>query len=190
MHNPNLSGTVHQAIAAVCQIGGISIGDENDKTTWRIDFADGATEEQKALAAAALAAFDIAGAMKSELRAKVDADAERVRLRYITPGAGMAMTYIEKRDQANAVHGMGQQAANALTEQERTEQFPTLAASVGLEAQTLWDCAILVIQRAEAWATLSNAIERTRFAGKKAISDASDAAAARAAYEAITWPTP
>ena len=127
---------------------------------------------------------------RSTLLSQVDADAERVRLRYITPGAGMAMTYIEKRDQANAVHGMGQQAANALTEQERTEQFPTLAASVGLEAPTLWDCAILVIQRAEAWATLSNAIERTRFAGKKAISDASDAAAARAAYEAITWPTP
>ena len=92
MHNPNLSGTVHQAIAAVCQIGGISIGDENDKTTWRIDFADGATEEQKALAAAPPEAVDIAGAMKKEVRAEVDADAQRLRLRFITPGAGKGMT--------------------------------------------------------------------------------------------------
>lgn len=125
--------------------------------------------------------------IKSELSRRVDDDAERVRLRYLTPGAGMAMTYAEKRDQANAVHGMGKDAANALTEAERIAQFPTLAASVGLEAQTLWECAQLVIAKSEAWADLSNVIERTRLLGKKAISDASDAASARAAYEAIEW---
>jgi len=179
------------AVRDVCQhIAGVSVGRRDDKATWRVDFTDEATQEERDAVAQVIAAFDFVAPLKTTLKQQVDADAEAVRLRYITPGAGMAMTYIEKRDQANAVHGMGQAAANALTEQERTEQFPTLAASVGLEAQTLWDCAILVIQRVEAWATLSNAIERTRFAGKKAISDASDAAAARAAYEAITWPTP
>jgi hypothetical protein len=126
---------------------------------------------------------------KSYWLSRVDDDAERVRLRYLTPGAGMAMTYAEKRDQANAVHAMGEDAANALTEAERIAQFPTLAASVGLEAPTLWGCALLVISKSEAWADLSNVIERTRLLGKKAISDASDAATARAAYEAITWQT-
>tara|TARA_R110000868_G_scaffold157001_1_gene384056 strand:- start:256 stop:888 length:633 start_codon:yes stop_codon:yes gene_type:complete len=125
--------------------------------------------------------------LKTNLNARVDSDAEAVRLRYITPGAGMAMTYAEKRDQANAVHGLGQAAANALTDAERVAQFPTLAASVGLEAATLWDCAQLVIAKSEAWADLSNVIERTRLLGKKSISDASDAATARAAYEAIAW---
>jgi hypothetical protein len=124
---------------------------------------------------------------KAELSKQVDEDAERIRLRYITPGAGMAMTYAEKRDQANAVHGLGQAAANALTEAERVAQFPTLAASVGIEGSTLWDCAQLVIAKSEAWADLSNVIERTRLLGKKSISDASDAASARAAYEAIAW---
>jgi hypothetical protein len=118
---------------------------------------------------------------------RVDDDAERVRMRYLTPGSGMAMTYAEKRDQANAVHGIGQAAANALSEAERVAQFPTLAASVGLEGATLWDCAQIVIAKTEAWADLSHAIERTRLLGKKAISDASDAASARAAYEAIEW---
>jgi hypothetical protein len=126
-------------------------------------------------------------AVKRELHAKLDNDAENRRMRYLTPGTGMSMTYAEKRDQANAVHSMGEAAATAMSAAEQVEQFPTLAASVGLEAPTLWACALLVIAKSEAWATLSHAIERTRLLGKKAISDASDAASARAAYEAIEW---
>jgi hypothetical protein len=128
--------------------------------------------------------------VKARLIFMVDADAEKTRLRYITPGAGQAMTYLEKHNQAVAVHELGQSSANALTDAEYRSMFPTLAASVGVEAPTLWDAAQLVIARYEAWATISYAIERAKLAGKKAISDASDAAAARAAYEAITWPTP
>lgn len=131
----------------------------------------------------------VVAVLKRNLARRVDADAEAFRLCYITPGVGQSMTYLEKHNQAVAVELLGEQAANALSEQERTTQFPTLAASVGIEASTLWDCAQLVIQRYEAWAALSNIIERARLAGKKAISDASDAAAAQAAYEAITWPT-
>jgi hypothetical protein len=125
--------------------------------------------------------------VKAEFLSAVDADAERVRLRYVTAGAGMAMTYQEKHAQARAVDAMGQAAANALTEAEREEQFPTLSASVGIEGATLWDCAQLVITNYEQFADLSRVIERTRLQGKKAISDASDVAAVRAAYEAITW---
>ena len=128
--------------------------------------------------------------VKAGLKSRVDDDAERTRLRYITPGSGMAMTYQEKHRQAEAVEDMGQTAANALSEHDRAAQFPTLAASVGIEALTLWECAALVIARYEAFAELSGVIEGTRLRGKKAIGDASDAAAARAAYEAITWPTP
>lgn len=127
-------------------------------------------------------------ATKLRLMAQVDDDAERCRMRYLTPGAGMSMTYAEKFAQANAVHGLGQDAANAMADAHR--QFPTLAASVGIEAQTLWDCAQLVIEKYEQFAALSGIIERARLSGKKAISDASDADSARAAYEGITWPTP
>jgi len=128
--------------------------------------------------------------IKAELRARVDVNAENVRLRFITPGTGMAMTYQEKHAQARAVLNLGQIAANALTEAERNDQFPTLAASVGIEAATLYGCAELVVSRYEAFADLSNVIERQRLLGKKNIGDASDAAAAQAAYEAITWPNP
>jgi urease gamma subunit len=125
--------------------------------------------------------------IKAALLARVDEDAGNVRAKYLSTGAGMTMTYQEKHSQARAVDDIGEQAANALTEAERDEQFPTLSASVGIEAETLWDCAQLVILKYEQFADLSRIIERTRLQGKKSISDASDAAAARAAYEAIIW---
>lgn len=127
---------------------------------------------------------------KATLKSKVSVDAETCRQRFITPGSGKAMTYLEKHNQANAVHDLGQEAANALSETDRRTQFPTLSASVGIEADTLYGCALLIISRYEAWATISYNIERAEISGKKAISDASDAASAKAAYEAITWPTP
>ena len=128
--------------------------------------------------------------LKQHLKAQVAADAEACRLKFVTPGSGKAMTYLEKHNQASAVLELGEAAANALTTEQCQQQFPTLAASVGVEAPALWSCAQIIIARYEAWATVSYAIERAELAGKKAISDASDAAAARAAYEAITWPSP
>ena len=124
--------------------------------------------------------------VKAALLARVDNDAETVRLKYITPGVGMSMTYAEKKDQAIAVLQMGEASANALANNGAVE-FPTLSASVPLEAASLYAAAQLVISKYEQWTALSRIIETTRLSGKKAISDASDAASARAAYEAITW---
>ena len=109
-----------------------------------------------------------------------------MRSRFITQGVGQALTYLEKRDQALAVIAMGEDAANALAEHGEAE-FPTLSASVPLEAPSLFAAARLVIERYEQWAAISRVIEATRLAGKRAISDASDAASARTAYEAIKW---
>jgi hypothetical protein len=50
--------TLDAAVRAVCPISGVSIGNPNDKTTWRIDFAAGATDQQKAAALAAVQAFN------------------------------------------------------------------------------------------------------------------------------------
>lgn len=176
------------AVRAVCpHIDGVSIGDFGDRSTWRINFKPDATDAQKAAAASVLAGFDPVSPIKDKLKARVDDDAERVRLRYITPGVGMAMTYNEKKDQAVAVLAMGEATANALAKHGAAE-FPTLSASVPIEAPSLYAAAQLVIAKYEAWAAISRGIEFTRLKAKKAISDASDAAAAQAAYEAITWP--
>ena len=182
--------TLHDAIAAAAPIHGVAIVDANDRSTWRIDFEDNATDQQRAAAALALLTYDDLTALKHELRVSIARDAETTRQKFITPGSGKAMDYLEKHNQANAVHDLGQEVANALSESDRRAQFPTLAASVGREAPTLWECAQIVIARYEAWATISYDINTAELDGKIAIRDASDAAAARAAYEAITWPSP
>ncbi len=127
--------------------------------------------------------------IKVDIKRKVDADAEQIRMRYLTPGFGMALIYREKHEQALAVTTLGQSPANSLTEAEARAAYPTLAASIGIEAPTRWECAQIVIARSEAFANLSFVIERVRLAAKALIGHASDAAAARAAYEAIQWPS-
>ncbi len=52
-----IAAALDQAVKAVCPVLGVSIGDADDRSTWRVDFADEATDEQRALAAAALAEF-------------------------------------------------------------------------------------------------------------------------------------
>lgn len=117
----------------------------------------------------------------------VDADAERIRLKYITPGDGMMMTYREKLEQAEHANSQGQAAIDALTTEEGQTTYPTLSASVGIEAATLWDCAQLVLATYAQWATLSHNIEQIRLAAKKAIDDAATVDDVRAAYQSIDW---
>lgn len=56
---------LHEAVAAVCPIDGVAIGDPADKATWRIDFRPAATAAQKAAAAAALAGVAAAASQPS-----------------------------------------------------------------------------------------------------------------------------
>ena len=124
---------------------------------------------------------------KAKLSAQVDADAEKYRLNFITPGDGMAMTYREKFDQATAANAAGQAAIDAMDEATGISTYPTLAASVGIEANSVWEVAQLVIQKAESWADLSYTIEKKRLSGKSAIEAATDSAAVKAAYDGVVW---
>lgn len=47
----NIALQVHRAIEQVCPIVGVSIGDKNNKATWRIDFTPEATSKQQEAAA-------------------------------------------------------------------------------------------------------------------------------------------
>lgn len=127
--------------------------------------------------------------VKAQLIRRLDADAERARQRYITSGAGQGLTYREKIDQALAVLDLGEEAANAMTGPEAIAQYPVLAASIGIEADTLHAAAALVVNKYEAWSSISGAIERVRLGAKRQIQLATNAASAQAAYEAASWPT-
>lgn len=84
---------LHEQIAAICPIDGVSIGSYSDKTTWRIDFSLSATAQQKAAAMAVIAAFDVNAVDQAEankaarsavLRSEVLADAVIDKLRNAT----------------------------------------------------------------------------------------------------------
>jgi hypothetical protein len=50
---------LHNAIAAVCPIQGVSIGNLADKATWRIDYDPAATAPQKQAAQAVITSFNV-----------------------------------------------------------------------------------------------------------------------------------
>lgn len=53
----SLASDLHEAVAAVCPIEGVRLGDRVDRATWKIDFAPRATKEQRAAAQQALRDF-------------------------------------------------------------------------------------------------------------------------------------
>jgi hypothetical protein len=65
----NIAGELHAALAKVCPIDGVSIGNPKDPSTWKPHFSATATEEQKSLAYNALNAFN-ASEREQELKAK------------------------------------------------------------------------------------------------------------------------
>lgn len=53
-----LAAALEKAISAVCPIAGVSIGRADDKATWHANYMVGATDDERAAAAAVIAAFD------------------------------------------------------------------------------------------------------------------------------------
>jgi hypothetical protein len=60
--HPTRTYRLHLKVVAVCPINGVSVGNWDDRNTWSCDFKPEATDPQKAAAAAALTAFNIADA--------------------------------------------------------------------------------------------------------------------------------
>lgn len=117
--------------------------------------------------------------LKLQLRAAVDASAEQERLKYITAGTGQALTYMRKLEEARA----------ADSEPDPDPQdYPMLAASIGVDGATVADVADVVLARDALWSEVGAAIETVRLGAKHAIDQAADAAAAEAAFDAIAWP--
>lgn len=117
--------------------------------------------------------------LKSTLCASIDATAEEVRGRYITLGAGQAMTYQSKAAEA---------AALAQDADPDPAAYPLLAAEIGITGDTLADVGVAVRAAQAAWAQIGGVIEAVRLAGKAAVRAAEDATAARAAAAAVAWP--
>lgn len=115
--------------------------------------------------------------VKEQLKAAVDAAAERQRALYITPGAGQALTYKAKAEEALAV---------LADPSPHPPDYPLLSAEVGVTGETLQQVAQIVAHMHAQWQLVGGAIERARLAAKAAVDAAEDEAAARAVVP--TWP--
>lgn len=121
--------------------------------------------------------------LKGALAARIDREAEAARMAFVTPGVGQAATYIYKAAEARAL------LALAHPDQAAPEDYPLLAASVGVEDATLAGVAQLVIATEAAWTGILATIEGLRKAAKAALAAASDNAGAEAAAT-VAWPRP
>lgn len=117
------------------------------------------------------------GAVKADAKARIDADAETARLRYITAGSGQAMEYQEAA--AEAVRYVATSGAGA---------YPMLQASVDAgEAANLAAAAALITAREDAWANIGANIRRLRIAAKRAVDAATTVEQVKSAAT-VTWP--
>lgn len=140
-------------------------------TGWRLVFDGGTVTRVHASAPVDLAA------LKGALKAAIDAAAEAERARYITPGAGQALTYNHKAQEA---------ARFATDAAPKAADYPLLAAEVGITGATLAEVAGVVAAAHAQWLAIGARIEAARLAAKAAVEAAESEAQARAV--APVWP--
>lgn len=117
--------------------------------------------------------------LKARLKVSIDDAAEAERRKYITPGAGQAMTYMQKADEA---------ARLLATTNPSASDFPLLASEVGITAATIEGVAQVVHAAFSQWQVIGAAIEAARLSVKFAIDEADDADTALAAAGSVAWP--
>lgn len=150
----------------------------------RIDLPEGGALENTDVEGARKAGVSevaILTAVKTALKQQVDVSAEAQRLKYITPGAGQAMTYQRKLEQARAA---------SAEQSPKPADYPLLAASVDIDGADIAAVAAVVIGMDAQWEIVGSAIERVRLGAKKSIDEAADVTAALAAFNAVAWPNP
>ncbi len=121
--------------------------------------------------------------VKLALIAKVDIEAEIARSRYITVGAGQALTYQSKLAEAKML-----KAENPAMDEEFevTGEYPMLEAEIGVTASTITGVAAVILAANGAWSVIGSQIERSRLQAKAAIRAAQSVADAELAAQ-VTW---
>lgn len=94
---------------------------------------------------------------KLEACQAVDANAEQIRLQFVTPGAGQMLAYQEKVREAEAYL------------LDELASVPHLEAEVGITGESVYHVAQIVLGLRDYWKTVSAAIERTRLQAKASI---------------------
>lgn len=174
---------------AVVELRELSISDvpEHKRALWRpvVIEGDGSIENRIVEADRVRLVRTYPADIKEQIKAQIDSAAETARSKYITQGAGQALTYDRKRREA--LQAIDDPAPTA-------EKYPVLSASIGIEVantgnlKTDFDAiSTMVIAKERQWALVANAIEVLRLGAKKAVDEAASVAEAQAAAQ-VAWP--
>lgn len=117
-------------------------------------------------------------AFKSAIKASIDTLAESERGKYITPGAGQALTYQRKVEEARSA---------MIEENPLPSDYPMLAASLGFDGNAIKEIAVVVLEMDKAWATAGGRIERVRIQAKNSVDLATSEDAAIDVLAMIDW---
>jgi hypothetical protein len=122
---------------------------------------------------------------KERAKEKIDGDAERARLKYITPGAGQAMEYLASEQEADQVMMVGPR----IVIPDNPALFPFLRAEASARGTTIYEAAQATAQAAAQWRQVGSVIKSLRLTGKATVMAAETEEAVWAATN-IVWPAP
>jgi len=130
---------------------------------------------------------DLSGAEKDEMFLKrmetvfteIDFLAENMRGRYITPGAGQALAYQAKTEEAKAFQGVVDPV---------DADYPHLYEEALATSSTVAEVAALVLSTKQSWTQVSAKIEGVRRGAKKAMNSAKSVAEIDQVLSNIVWP--
>ena len=105
----------------------------------------------------------------------INTEAEAIRNRFITPGAGQALTYQRKEIEARA-----------WSEGAAAEDFPFLAAEAASTGMAIGEVAALVVAQADAWIAIGAQIEGLRRGALVAV-EAAETPSEITAARAVEW---
>jgi len=118
--------------------------------------------------------------LKGQLKKQIDAAAEAERLKYITAGAGQAMTYQEK---------FAELVRYEADSDPVKVNYPMMSAEIGITGASLTAVAAAIRGAYDLWKQIGGAIEIARLQAKSAVDKATTEDRVRAASE-VTWPAP
>ena len=117
----------------------------------------------------------------------IDNQAENIRLKLITPGAGQALVYQGKKEEAARFLAQYPDHNDALVNADVTI-WPLLNAEVPVTAPCMWLVAQTVTYLSSEWTRISALIETIRLEAKVAVGRAASVTEINSITSSITWP--
>ncbi|WFS07795.1 hypothetical protein [Methylobacterium sp. 391_Methyba4] len=145
---------LHAALAAVCPILGVSLGDPDNRATWRIDFDPAATTSQRRAATALLATFT-----GVDLATYIAAAHAALRDGGVTVGSMRIKTDAESRGLIDGAYALSQ------VRPDNTIDFKAATGWADVDSQTMQTVSIAVGLWVQACYSAYRQVDEGRMAG-------------------------